>query len=83
MKEQIASHGNIHFGHFKAACEHRENMLVHYLLAEIPFRTGFSPSRWKKATNVMIFKKAGLFDITKLRTLCLFQADHNHNNKFQ
>ena len=30
----------------------------------------------------MILKKSGLFDLEKLRTLCLFQADHNHNNKF-
>ena len=30
----------------------------------------------------MILKKAGLFNIDKLRTLCLFQCDHNHNNKF-
>ena len=81
MKEKTASH-DLHFGHFKAACSHRHNLLVHYIMAEIPMRTGFAPSRWKHATNVMILKKAGLFNIEKLRTLCLFQADHNHNNKF-
>ena len=73
---------DLHFGHFQAACNHEHNLLVHYILAEIPFRTGFSPSRWKVATNVMILKKAGLFNIEKLRTLCLFQSDFNHNNKF-
>ena len=81
MREKTTSH-DIHFGHFMAACEHRQNILVHYIMAEIPFRTGFAPSKWKSATNVMILKKAGLFDIDKLRTLCLFQANHNHNNKF-
>ena len=81
MREKTASH-DIHFGHFQAACEHKENLLVHYIMAEIPMRTGFCPSRWRNATNVMILKKAGLFDLDKLRTLCLFQADHNHNNKF-
>ena len=30
----------------------------------------------------MILKKAGLFNLEKLRTLCLFEADYNHNNKF-
>ena len=73
---------DIHFGHFIASTQHDYNLLVHYIMAEIPFRTGFSPTRWKQATNVMILKKAGLFDIEKLRTLCLFQSDYNHNNKF-
>ena len=44
----------LHFGHFKAACNHNKNILLHYALAEIPFRTGFSPLRWQQATNVMI-----------------------------
>ena len=81
MRENTASH-DIHFGHFKASCSHQKNLLVHFVMAEFPFRTGFVPSRWKHATNVMILKKAGLFNIDKLRTLCLFQSDHNHNNKF-
>ena len=81
MKEKTASH-EIHFGHFKAACEHEHNLFVHYIMAEIPLRTGFSLMRWRVATNVMILKKAGLFNIEKLRTLCLFQADYSHNNKF-
>ena len=80
MKEKTGSHG-LHFGHFMASCKHQENLLVHYIMAEIPFRTGYSPPRWKEATNVMILKKAGLFNIEKLRTICLFQADFNHNNK--
>ena len=81
MNEKTASH-DLHFGHFKATCTHCHNLLVHYIRAEIPFQTRFAPSRWKRATNIMILKKAGLFNIEKLRTLCLFQSDHNHNNKF-
>ena len=81
MKERTGTY-DLHFGHFQAACVHEHNLLVHYILAEIPFRSGFSPSRWKVATNVMILKEAGLFNIEKLRTLCLFQSDFNHNNKF-
>ena len=81
MKEKTGTH-DIHFGHFIASCQHQHNLLVHYILAEIPFRSGFAPSRWKVATNVMILKKAGMFEIEKLRTLCLFQSDYNHNNKF-
>ena len=71
VKERISSH-DIHFGHFQDACKHKENMHVHYIMAEVPFQTGFSPSRWQNTTNVMILKRAGLFDIEMLRTLCLF-----------
>ena len=81
MKEKTASH-DLHFGHFKAACKHDDNLFVHYILAEIPMQTGFSPKRWQVATNVMILKKAKLFNIDKLRMLCFFQADYNLNNKF-
>ena len=82
MKEKTSSHGPLHFGHFKAATNHPSIIASHYILAEIPFRTGYNPCRWKQATNVMILKKAGIFDITKLRTIVLYEADFNHNNKW-
>ena len=81
MKERTGTH-DLHFGHFIASCDHQHNLLVHFIMADIPFKTGFSPTRWHQATNIMILKKAGLFDIEKLSTLCLFQADYNHNNKY-
>ena len=66
MKEKTSSHGNLHFGHFKTAYQHNKNILLHYVMAELPFRTGFSPLRWQQATNVMILKKAGLYNLEKL-----------------
>ena len=56
--------------------------MTHYYMAEIPFRSGYSPQRWRQATNVMILKQAGVYDIDKLRTIVLFEADFNHNNFF-
>ena len=81
MREDTGT-GTIHFGHFKAATFHQTNLLLHYAMAEIPFRSGYTPSRWLKATNVMILKKEGITDIDRLRTIVLFEADYNHNNKF-
>jgi exonuclease III len=81
MKEKTASR-TLHFGHFKAGLGNPEVSKFHYLMAEIPLHTGYSPVRWKQATNVMILKKAGLYSLEKLRTLVLFEADFNHNNKF-
>ena len=81
MKERTASR-DLHFGHFKSATLNETIMNVHYTLSEIPFRSGYSPKRWREATNVMILKKAGEQSLDKLRTLVLFEADFNHNNKF-
>ena len=81
MKERTASR-TVHFGHFRAAVESDEIMRCHYALAEIPFRSGYSPKRWQKANNVMILKKEGVNDLSRLRTLVLFEAEFNHNNKF-
>jgi len=60
---------------------HKSISLVHYLLAEIPYRTGYAPKRWKSATDVMNLKKAGLVNVEKLRTIVMHEADFNHNNK--
>ena len=81
MTEKTSSRG-IHFGHYKATVEDNDLMKLHYHLAEIPFRTGYSPSRWRSANNVMILKKQGNTNVDKLRTLVLFESDFNHNNKF-
>ena len=81
MNEKITSR-RLHFGHFKAATQNNLNLMTHYYLAEIPFRTGYSPLCWRHATNVMILKEAGVYDIEKLRTIVLYEVDFNHYNKF-
>ena len=81
IREKTSSH-DLHFGHFKVCCEDGVLTSVNYMLAEYPFRTGFSPQRWRNATDVMILKKAGLYDVEKLRTIVLYEANFNHNNKW-
>ena len=81
MRERTSSRG-LHFGHYRASAECNYVMEILYHLAEIPFRTGSSPQRWKHANNVMILKKEGVSDLDRLRTLVLFESDFNHNNKF-
>ena len=81
MKEKTSSR-SLHFGHFKASCKHDLITTVNYILAEIPFQTGYSPVRWQNATDVMILKKMGIYDVDKLRTIVLYEADFNHNNKY-
>ena len=81
MKERTGCRG-LHFGHYKAVTEYNDIMELYYRMAEIPFRSGYVPTRWKKANNVMILKKEGVSDLDRLRTLVLFESDFNHNNKF-
>ena len=80
MKEKTSSR-ELHFGHFKAGMQHDLLSIVHWILAEIPFRTGYSPRRWQHATDVMILKKLGVYDVDALRTIVLYESDFNHNNK--
>jgi hypothetical protein len=81
MKEKTSSR-TLHFGHFKTGVQNEDLLSLHYNMAELPFRTGYSPTRWQHATQLMILKKLGLIDVEKLRTLVLYEADFNHNNKF-
>lgn len=81
MKEKTASR-EVHFGHFKAGMQNDLISVMHWMMAEIPMRTGYTLNRWKQATDVMILKKSGLYDVEKLRTIVLFEADFNANNKY-
>ena len=68
MKERTSSRGP-HFGHYIAATKNDLITIVHWALAEIPFRTGYTPNRWKEATDVMILKKAGVYNVENLATV--------------
>ena len=79
---EITGTRDIHFRHFEAAMKSDLNLLLHYAPAEIPMRSGYTPIRWKQASDLMILKKEGTHDVEKVRTIVLFEADFNHNNKF-
>jgi len=51
-------------------------------MAEIPARTGYSPSRWRHGLNVMLEKMPGNFEVERLCIILLFEADCNQNNKW-
>ena len=80
VKERTSSSG-AHIGHYKAACQHDELSRLLHLRSEIPFLSGYAPQRYRNGVDVMLLKKAGVTDITKLRTIVLFDSESNHNNK--
>ena len=71
----------LHFGHFMANCLDPELASVDAAMAHIPAMSGYVPSRWTKGLNVMLEKTPGVCKVTKLRTILLYEADFNHNNK--
>jgi hypothetical protein len=54
---------------------------IRYVLAQIPFETGFSPERWRQGIEVMLLKLPGNYNVEKMRAILLFEADFNFNNK--
>jgi hypothetical protein len=54
---------------------------VDCIMANLPYRYGFSPDRWQKALDVMLEKKPGIRRLDTLRAILLFEADFNQNNK--
>ena len=51
-------------------------------MLNIPFQTGYSPKRWQTALDVMLQKKEGVFDVSKLQTIGLMEADFNFICKY-
>ena len=79
-KEKTAS-GELHMGHFKAGSLHTKIGWVHHQMSSIPMSTGYSPKRWKTGTDVMLLKSPDVYLLEKLRTIVLYEADFNHENK--
>ncbi len=80
VKEKTSS-GIHHFGHFKSGCLHKKIGWFLFLRSVLPYNRGYSPTRWQQGTDVMILKKEELYLLTKLRTIVLYEADYNHENK--
>jgi hypothetical protein len=78
-----------HLGHYKAllspALVDNDDLTaaanriidVHVALLNIAAQHGSPMERWKRIVSVMIEKKAGNYQLNKLRTIHLFEADYN------
>ena len=72
----------LHFGTWKANCRINELARADATMRDISLRTGFVLERWKRGTDVQLMKQEGNFNVNKLRTICLLEADLNQNNKY-
>jgi hypothetical protein len=82
QKESIsADPDELTFSHYKAGAH--DNYIAQFdaTLHSLPYQHGFVPEGWILITNVEILKKAGVFDIEKMRTILLMNVEFNMNNK--
>ena len=50
-------------------------------MASIPYLTGYLILWWQHANNTLIPKELGNFRVRRIRTILLYEADFNFNNK--
>ena len=72
---------NHHMGHYKCLMKDADLSWFFYQRAEIPMYTGYSPKSHRNCVDLMILKKAGCYDLSKLRTLGLLDTEFNNNNR--
>ena len=82
QKEAVSSDPEgLTFSHYKAGAADPLINEFDARLRGIPYKYGFSPNHWQQITDVEILKKAGVYDIDKMRTITLMDAAFNMNNK--
>jgi hypothetical protein len=82
VKERTSSGpSGITIPHMKAHGQSEILTCVDTIMANLTYRHGFAPSRWKKGLDVMIEKKPGSRRLDTLRAILLYEADFNQNNK--
>jgi hypothetical protein len=82
VKERTSSGpSGITIPHMKAHGQSEVLTCVDTIMANLQYRHGFAPSRWKKGLDVMIEKKPGSRRLDSLRAILLYEADFNQNNK--
>jgi hypothetical protein len=82
QKEDVsAKPEGLTYSHYKAGALDNDINIFDATMRDLPYRFGFSPQHWQQITDVEILKKAGVYDIDKMRTITLMDSAYNMNNK--
>jgi hypothetical protein len=76
-----AGRSGITIPHMKAHSTSVYLNTIDTVMANIPYWFGFSPLRWQQGLDVMLEKKAGIWQLSTLQAILLYKADFNQNNK--
>jgi hypothetical protein len=80
-KEKSAESSGPSMAEVKAASQDSILAEIDTFMRNLPYTKGFAPRSWKLITDVEILKKAGVYDVEKMRTIQLMHAVFNMNNK--
>jgi hypothetical protein len=80
-KEKSAEPSGPSMAEVKAASQDPILAEIDTFMRNLPYTKGFSPRSWQLITDVEILKKAGVYDVEKMRTIQLMHAVFNMNNK--
>jgi hypothetical protein len=72
----------LRFAHYMAHTNSVELSAIDHQLASIPLLTGTLPLHWQQGMNAWLLKKPGEFQISKMRTILLYDAAFNQNSKW-
>jgi Reverse transcriptase (RNA-dependent DNA polymerase) len=70
------------FTNYKSHTMNADLTRLDFQLASIPLRTGASPPHWHQGMNAWILKKPNEYRVSKMRTILLYDASFNQNNKW-
>ena len=68
------------FSHSKTCALNQNTADFEAAMAHIPYITGYTPKEWQVGVDIMIYKKANMDRVDKLRTIVLKEADANFND---
>ena len=68
------------FSHSKTCALDQNAADFEATMAHIPYITGYTPKEWLIGVDIMIYKKASLDRVDKLRTIVLKEVDANFND---
>jgi hypothetical protein len=80
-KEKSAEPAGPSMAELKAASQDPVLAEIDTFMRNLPYTKGFAPRSWQLITDVEILKKAGVYDVEKMRTIQLMHAVFNMNNK--
>ena len=70
-----------HIGQFKAIMRNDFFSWMFFQCSEIPESSGYSPNRYRECTDLMVLKKAQVYNIEKQRAIGILETEFNHSNR--
>ena len=76
-EDTASSRSGRHFGHYKAICDNPTLVKLHTDNINLAARYGKPLKRWQSGVTVLLEKLLGNTNLSKLRAICLLEADYN------